>query len=283
MKKLYYRYEIRAEYTHAVSSHYMHLRCIPICNSIQQIYGKNVTVTPSDSLTEKKDGQGNILLSCRIDGLHTDCSVISEGIAFVDVNAMEREILNPYYRYFTDHTRPDQAMEDFFRAECVPLFSGKQTDWERVHVLMHELYSRFSYVSGITAVETSASEAFALGKGVCQDYAQCLIALCRLADIPARYAAGFLLGEGATHAWVEIFDSGYWYGFDPTHNRVISDDYIKVAHGRDALDCPLEKGVFYGSCGQCQTIRVFVKEYVPAKVREKKNDRNNSIGGIAGG
>ena len=40
--------------------------------------------------------------------------------------------------------------------------------------------------------------------GVCQDYAHCMLALCRLCGLPARYVSGHVLGEGGTHAWVEV-------------------------------------------------------------------------------
>lgn len=32
-----------------------------------------------------------------------------------------------------------------------------------------------------------------------------MIALCRKAGIPARYENGMMIGEGATHAWVEVY------------------------------------------------------------------------------
>ena len=41
-------------------------------------------------------------------------------------------------------------------------------------------------------------------RGVCQDYAHCMVALCRLCGLPARYVSGHLLGDGGTHAWVEV-------------------------------------------------------------------------------
>ena len=31
-----------------------------------------------------------------------------------------------------------------------------------------------------------------------------MIALCRAIGLPARYVSGHLLGEGGTHAWVEV-------------------------------------------------------------------------------
>ena len=67
-----------------------------------------------------------------------------------------------------------------------------------------------------------------LGKGVCQDYSHILIALCRKYKIPARYVVGMIIGEGATHAWVEVYYDGCWYGLDPTHNKEVDDYFIKI-------------------------------------------------------
>ena len=60
------------------------------------------------------------------------------------------------------------------------------------------------YAHGVTGVKTTAAEAFALRQGVCQDYAHVMLALCRACGLPARYVSGHLLGEGGTHAWVEV-------------------------------------------------------------------------------
>lgn len=262
MNKLYYRYELETDFVPAVWDHYVNLRCIPAANACQQVYGSRVQIENADFVSRKKDGQGNTLVSCRLQGFHEKFRMISEGIAFVDVNALEPEVPDPCYEYFTDYTGPDEKLEYFLKEKCEPHFKGCSTIWEKVRCMMHVLFEHFTYEAGVTSVSTTASEAFALGRGVCQDYAQILITLCRMEKIPARYVAGFLDGEGATHAWIEIYDSGYWYGFDPTHDRTITNYYIKVAHGRDACDCPMERGVFRGLTTQTNRVKVVVTEHV---------------------
>ena len=75
-------------------------------------------------------------------------------------------------------------------------------------------------------------------------------------EIPCRYVSGYLfqLGDkaersldGATHAWLEawLLDLG-WVGFDPTHNILTDEHYIRVAVGRDYADVPPTRGVFKG-------------------------------------
>lgn len=261
MKKLYYRYEMCADFNPAVWDHYVNLRCTPAVNSIQQVYGSQVHIEAADYVSKKLDGEGNQVLSCRIQAPHTRFYMFSEGVVFVDVNALEPEPGKPCYGHFTNYTRPDEKLRCFFETVCKPLFKQTDSNWEKVRSMMHVLYEHFSYEAGVTSVSTTAEEAYSLGKGVCQDYAQILITLCRMEGINARYVAGFLVGEGATHAWVEIFENGYWYGFDPTHDRTVTDYYIKVAHGRDSSDCPMERGVFRGLTSQTNWVKVIVTEH----------------------
>ena len=65
-----------------------------------------------------------------------------------------------------------------------------------------------------------------------------MIAMCRTQGIAARYVSGHLLGEGASHAWVEARDprNGRTVAYDPTHARVADLRYVTVAVGRDYRD-----------------------------------------------
>ena len=70
--------------------------------------------------------------------------------------------------------------------------------------------------------------------------------MCRHVGLTARYIAGLLDGEGATHTWVEVYHNERWIGLDPTHNRMVDDNYITIAHNRDYRDCMLDIGIFSG-------------------------------------
>lgn len=87
-----------------------------------------------------------------------------------------------------------------------------------------------------------------------------MIALCKYAGIPARYVVGLMIGEGSTHAWVEVYVDGGWYGLDPTNNLHIDDYYVKIAHGRDYDDCIVDKGQFNGITNQQQQVYVRVED-----------------------
>jgi len=94
-----------------------------------------------------------------------------------------------------------------------------------------------------------------LRKGVCQDFAHMMIAVCRAMGVPARYVSGYILsrpersarGGGASHAWCEALVAGHgWRGFDPTNDVLAADAHVKVAIGRDYHDVPPTRGCTAG-------------------------------------
>jgi len=131
---------------------------------------------------------------------------------------------------------------------------------EKAWLICHYVYRLMDYVPQVTSLDTPASEIIKSHQGVCQDYAHLMIALCRLHDIPARYVCGFMEGEGETHAWVEVCDGNTWIGFDPTHDVEIHQGYLKLAHGRDAADCPVSRGIYMGNALQSTEVHVLLKE-----------------------
>jgi len=115
------------------------------------------------------------------------------------------------------------------------------------------VHAAFTYEYGVTGVGTTAADALAAGRGVCQDYAHVMLSACRLLDIPARYVSGHLLGEGGSHAWVEVLRRvpgrrRHWVaeGWDPANNRRTGAGYITVATGRDYADVAPMSGAYDG-------------------------------------
>jgi len=111
-----------------------------------------------------------------------------------------------------------------------------------------------SYGAGATGVNTTAAQALAIGKGLCQDYAHIMIALCRAAGLSARYVSGHMLAEGGSHAWVEVLlpdGEGAFraLGFDPTNRRRPDLRYVIVATGRDYRDVSPSSGRFSAPYG----------------------------------
>lgn len=180
-----------------------------------------------------------------------------------EAEAKEKNI--GFYKAQSSCTIPGESIKNYVKH--ITKIEGQQTSpfdtmdaYGKTYFFMRHLYETFRYVSGSTNIYTTAEEAFAQKKGVCQDYAHILISMCRMCGIPARYVVGFMIGEGYSHAWVEICQDGYWYGFDPTNNLLIDENYIKISSGRDYNDCIMDKGTFIGSAGQEQSIKVVVKK-----------------------
>ena len=113
------------------------------------------------------------------------------------------------------------------------------------------VYQSMTYKGGLTGVRTTASEALAQGFGVCQDYAHIMLAVCRSAKLPSRYVSGHLVGQGGTHAWVEVVlpvgdgtgDAIAWV-FDPTHASRGGLEYVTIAVGADYSDVAPTSGTY---------------------------------------
>jgi transglutaminase-like putative cysteine protease len=113
---------------------------------------------------------------------------------------------------------------------------------------------RFTYRQGVTTAASPIREILEHKSGVCQDYTHLMIGLCRALGIPARYVSGLVhpdqeryRGFTQTHAWCELlFPSTGWVGFDPTNHCTVTQNFVKVAVGRDYRDVPPNKGVYRG-------------------------------------
>jgi transglutaminase-like putative cysteine protease len=117
-----------------------------------------------------------------------------------------------------------------------------------------------AYADGVTGVTTTAAEALAAGRGVCQDYAHVMLALCHVLRLPARYVSGHLLGQGGTHAWVEVIvargDHAEAVALDPCNGRRTDGGYVTIATGRDYSDVAPTSGSYCGtSVGRLTTGR----------------------------
>lgn len=130
------------------------------------------------------------------------------------------------------------------------------------------VYDNFSYIKGVTTVETRLDEIWKLKAGVCQDFAHILMEMLRMIEIPARYVSGYICtsrnnmrGEGATHAWAEAYIPDYgWLGIDPTNNCIANETHVRLAVGRNFTDCSPVKGVYKGSSNHRLEVAVSVDD-----------------------
>jgi transglutaminase-like putative cysteine protease len=146
------------------------------------------------------------------------------------------------------------AVDSSLRDTAAALVSDSPAD--TAHAIAEWVRANVEYQPGSTGVRTSAQEAWALRKGVCQDIAQLTAGMLRRVGIPARYVSGYLyprsaasVGDtvaGQSHAWVEWY-TGEWSGFDPTNGSRIGKRHVIVARGRDYADVTPLKGVYHGA------------------------------------
>ena len=197
------------KFSSPVSSHYFALRCVPGDSLRQKITLTECRVSPADYTSADKDGFGNLKISGGCRRLHDMFSYYVAGTAVVQGMTVQKCPLHPMYRYPSKYTEPGPGITAFAEKvlqKCKG--QGTETVMDRAVCAMHELYTRFQYIPGVTDIGTTAEQALELGKGVCQDYAHIMIAVMRRMGIPARYVNGLMIGEGATHAWVEIYTDG---------------------------------------------------------------------------
>jgi transglutaminase-like putative cysteine protease len=133
-----------------------------------------------------------------------------------------------------------------------------------LHALMVQIYEGMAFDEDPTNSGTTAAEAFALKRGVCQDYAHIFITCARSGGVPARFVSGHFfrsdgtVNQAAGHAWAEAHVPGLgWVGFDAANGICTTDAHARVAVGLDYLGAAPVRGTRYG--GGTETLTVAVK------------------------
>jgi transglutaminase-like putative cysteine protease len=208
------------------------------------------------------DSFGNVVLDLTLEEVEEHVEFVTWAVVETQIPADGSETLDDLGtdRRFAEPSRLTQPDEQL-RAVASELQSSGATGLDLAALISSRVHDHFVYEWGVTNVETTATEAWAAARGVCQDYAHCMTALCRLSGVPARYVSGHLLGDGGTHAWVEVLvqdASGITRAvpFDPTHDRRAGPRYVTVAVGRDYADVPPTSGTFDGPLpGELTTLK----------------------------
>ena len=264
MKRLHFDYDMQISYAEPVKKCHFTIKCEPHSTECQHvdIYGREFV--PDTAFSRGQDSFGNLSVYGTINVAHNVFRFHSYGdvtVVLADSEADTCSSMLAAYRYPSGLTRPGEHIISYFdriSPEMTGISDGSA--YSTAVAFMHRLHQDFCYVQNITDTDTTAEAAMSIGKGVCQDYSHILISLCRLAGIPARYVAGMLIGEGSSHAWVEVFSEGRWYALDPTNDILVSDSHIKLGIGRDAADCMINRGILTGGGAQTHDIKVSVTE-----------------------
>lgn len=283
------RQETRYVYTAAVpySSHVA--RLLPVDRPGQTVRSATLSISPMPAeRRETTDFFGNRLCHFALDRPHDELIVRLD--AEVEVEPVE-----PYLAALTpvaeDVRRLAAASDDpganspvhgLFATPSIPLdaaitryaalsIPARRPVLDGAIELMKRIKEDFAYMPGVTDADTSPSEAFAAKKGVCQDFAQVMIAGLRGLALPARYVSGYLRtepppgrarleGADATHAWAEVWcgDEAGWVGLDPTNGIAAGEDHLILAIGRDYSDVSPLDGVIVASGAHSLTVAVDV-------------------------
>jgi transglutaminase-like putative cysteine protease len=243
------------------------LRLTPRNHDGQYVVDWRIDVSENCQLDQHEDAFGNIIHVFTAEGPFEQLRVLVEGeVDTQDTNgvvhgAIERFPPSLYLRE-TPLTTLDPAIVEFAKA------AQAKTDGDVlkvVHMLLERLHEEMTYDEDPTKVTTTAAEAFALKRGVCQDLTHIFIAAARSLAIPARYIGGhFHRADGVTqqeagHAWAEAFvpDLG-WVAFDPANGLCATDAYVRVACGLDYLGAAPVRGTRYGGGAEAMEVAVRV-------------------------
>lgn len=207
--------ETTISFSEPASDHSFVLRCVPAPNDAQVAHC-NVELEPHAPYALQRDPFSNTIVVGSIEEPHDSFTYRTTGSATVDLSRRVARPAHPMHRYESPLTHMSDELDEFLKDCDIRFGTSPLAACER---LMHAVYDAMDYRPGSTNVRTTAAEAFAQRAGVCQDLTHILIALIRACGIPARYATGLTVGEGATHAWVQAHLDGLWTGFDPTRGR----------------------------------------------------------------
>lgn len=256
MKKLLFSFSSTVSLAVPVKEHDFLLRILPWDTPEQKITNMQYLLLPEENPAELgKDSFNNPVLTGRVAREHRAFSYQVQGELVRDDRLRYATPAMPCYRFPTKLTTPSKEMLAALK-ELNPVGTPIEVA-EKIAKLVTE---HFTYTPGATGIDTTATEAWELGQGVCQDYSHAFLALARAAGLTARYVSGLPIGQGATHAWVEVWQDGLWEGFDPTRDCRADEGYIRLAVGRDYSDCPPERGTFQGYGVQQQKVFMQVSE-----------------------
>lgn len=244
------------------------IRLKPRTDECQRLLSYRAEITPVSLTKEHTDLWGNSVESFFIANQHDHLEVKATSVVSIqkspfihriDYSPEMREIFHS--TLFHDHYLAylSNTAYTFLTAEQMNKVDSEIGEMHNpvqyaINVMGY-LHNHFTYDGSSTDVTTKASESFDLKKGVCQDITHVMLGILRSRSIPARYVSGYLyvgensalIGDAASHAWVEVMVPGIgWVGLDPTNNVEALENHIRVGVGRDYVDVSPVQGIYRG-------------------------------------
>jgi transglutaminase-like putative cysteine protease len=252
-------------YDQLISEAYTEMRLKPLDAGGQRCLSFHLVTEPQDAVLRYRDHFGNDVHHFDVIQSHQKMVVtaISE-VLTADRFSPDSSGLSPLDEFnylsptlYAPHTVDLIHFSASHRLDNDPLGSAM--------TIMQAIHGMLIYEKGATDVKTTADQALALGRGVCQDFSHIMLVACRTQMLPARYVSGYLYNNGhtaASHSWVDVLvpDRG-WISLDPTHNREQTEQYVRVAVGRDYSDVPPTRGIFKGNAKEKMDVQVSVMAF----------------------
>jgi transglutaminase-like putative cysteine protease/predicted glutamine amidotransferase len=272
------------------STHLLKLQ--PVRDLLQDPLEHEVTISVPALRHEFEDVFGNRAVMLQVDAPYTEFRVTSRSLVRVLeppplAGAAPRRVVLPLVwmpwqrQMLSPYLLPPELSES--QLEVLTGYAmgfARRQDNDLVETLCDmnaAIYRDFTYVPGETHIDTTPFEFFERRRGVCQDFANLLICLARLLNIPARYRVGYLftgadyqnkIQSEASHAWAELYLPEHgWHGFDPTNGRLVGTDHVRVAAGRHYRDAaPISGTIFTGGGAETLAVHVKVEEAAEASI-----------------
>ncbi|TGN19883.1 transglutaminase family protein [Leptospira idonii] len=268
--KTKYVYEDLVAYCHNMAHMY------PLTSRHQDCFRTHVTVLPKPIVSSfRRDYFGNQVFLFSVEDPHKALEVTVESTIrthssvgydhsrstpweeirnMVQISSLEQDIAAIEYLQPSPFIKVADQYAEFgkqFFEPGKPVFLG-------VLQMSESIFKTFKYDQKATTINTPLEQVLVEKKGVCQDFSHLCISALRSLGIPARYVSGYLetqpppgmpklQGSDATHAWISVYcpDMG-WQDFDPTNGKMITEEYIITAIGRDYSDISPLKGILFG-------------------------------------
>lgn len=295
-------YDVRQITTYAYGSGVpfaRHLaRLTPVDRPGQRVLAVDLAIEPEPAeRQEAEDFFGNRVTSIALDRPHHRLEVTLTARVAVSPPEPLLASLTPPWTAVRERAAgsadpgPDSPAHGLYPSRAIGL-DDRITEWtaasfpmglpilEAALDLNRRIKAEMRYRPGTTDAATPPIEAFMARRGVCQDFAQVMIAGLRGLGLPARYVSGYLRtipppgrprleGADATHAWAEVWcgvETG-WVGLDPTNGIPAGEDHVILAVGRDYADVSPLDGVIVASAGHSLTVKVDVVPVGPPRER----------------
>lgn len=278
-----YRYDAPVAFNACV------LRLTPRDELGQYLISSKIDVAPKPAdWSERRDAHGNAVVRMRIESPHQELVIRAASRVHVERREPPAPALTPRWETIaalaaeTSSLRADSPVFAIYPSRMIQLFDAataygresfppERPIYEGALELCRRIQRDFQFDAQATEVTTSPQEAFEARRGVCQDFAQVMIAGLRGLGLPAGYVSGYirtipppgqerLQGADASHAWVSLWcgpEFG-WLGLDPTNAIAEGDDHVVVARGRDYADVPPVEGTIVSFGGHDLEVEVDV-------------------------